>query len=123
MKNATFENIQAIIFGVLRGESQSSIGERLGLHRQTVKKIMDSPEFQSTVDTLEALFMGGMLTKERQQKNAIILKAYQMSHPYREDVLKTARQIAYEKYSEPGNHIGIEAEDIENFCKDFNIDF
>ena len=123
MKNATPDNIQAIIFGVLHGDSQAKIGESLNLHRQTVKKIFDSPEFQSAVESLEKLFMSETITDERKKKNAIILKAMSMSHLDHDDVLRTAQQIAYEKYSDPGSQIFIEMEDVDNFCQDFNIVF
>ena len=123
MKNATPANIQAIIFGVLRGESQSKIGESLGLHRQTVKKVFDSPEFRSTVASLEKLFMREPITEERKKKNAVVLKAMSMSHLDRDDVLRTAQQIAYEKYSDPDSQLFIEMQDVDNFCQDFNIVF
>ena len=123
MKNATSENIQAIIFGILRGESQGTIGERLGLHRQTVKKIFDSPEFKATVASLEKLFMRGTITDERKSKNAVILKAMSMSHLDREDVLRTAEQIAHECYADSDSHLFVEMEDVDNFCQDFNIVF
>ena len=123
MKNATSANIQAIIFGVLRGESQSQIGESLGLHRQTVKKVFDSPEFRSTVDVLEKLFMREPITDERKKKNAVVLKAMSMSHLDRDDVLRTAQQIAHQYYADSDSHIFIEMKDVENFCQDFNIVF
>lgn len=123
MKNATPDNIQAIIFGVLRGESQSQIGESLGLHRQTVKKVFDSPEFRSTVASLENFFMREPITEERNRKNAVVLKAMSMSHLDRNDVLKTAQQIAYQYYADSDSPIFIEMEDVDNFCQDFNIVF
>ena len=123
MKNATPANIQAIIFGVLRGESQSAIGESLGLHRQTVKKVFDSPEFRSTVVSLESFFMREPVTDERKRKNAVVLKAMSMSHMDRNDVLKTAQQIAHQYYADSDSHIFIEMEDVDNFCQDFNIVF
>ena len=63
------------------------------------------------------------ITEERKKKNAVVLKAMSMSHLDRDDVLRTAQQIAYEKYSDPDSQLFIEMQDVDNFCQDFNIVF
>ncbi len=73
MKDATTENIQAIIIARLRGESQENIGKRLGIHRETVNRIMNLRTYRAMVDSVEYIFMTVPLEEERQRKNAIIL--------------------------------------------------
>ena len=40
MTKTTPDTINAILSRTLRGETQSSIADALGIHRQTVKKVM-----------------------------------------------------------------------------------
>ena len=63
------------------------------------------------------------LEEERQRKNAIILRAMSMSHLDKDDVLKTAQQLSPEYYSDPHDHLFVEMQDVEAFCKDFHIIF
>ena len=121
MKNSRIENIQVIILGILRGQSQSSIGDSLGLHRQTVSKVMGSPGFQSTVDILEKFLMNHLVDDERKKKNGVILKAIQMSHLDKADILKTAQQLARQYYSDPGEYLSVVMEDVDDFCEAFHI--
>ena len=121
MKHATTENIQAIIIATLRGESQEAIGERLGIHRQTVKRIMNLRDYRTMVDAVEHIFMTVPLEEERQRKNAIILRVMSMSHMDKDDVLKTAQQLASEYYSDLHQHLFVDMQDVENFCRDFHI--
>ena len=125
VKSRDPENINMILVLSMRELTHSAIASELGLHRQTVKKIVESEAYQKLVAETEERLLSEQSERssERRRKNGVILKAYQMSHPYRDQVLETARKIADEKYPEPGEHISVEIEDIDNFCKDLNIDF
>ena len=124
VKSRDPENINRILVLSMRGLTHSAIASELGIHRQTVKKVVESEAYQSRVAEMEKLMSEQVDRSEnRRRKNGVILKAYQMSHPYRDQVLEIARKIADEKYPEPGEHISVEIEDIENFCNDLNIDF
>ncbi len=46
-----------------------------------------------------------------------------MSHLDKDDVLKTAQQLSSEYYSDPHDHLFVEMQDVESFCKDFHIIF
>ena len=49
------ENIDAILLRVARGEKLSAIGVALGMHRQTVAKVVASEAYQKRVAFLEKL--------------------------------------------------------------------
>ena len=123
MHKATDENITAIFWGLARGLTHSAIGEQLGIHRQTVKKIVDSDVYKTFVAEMETFFSRDPMDSMRQKKNTIVLKALMMSHMTREDVLKTAQSLAYDYHTSAGTPIHIEMEDINNFCEDFGIIF
>ena len=123
MNKATDENITAIFWGLARGLTHSAIAEGLGIHRQTVKKIVDSDVYQARVAEMEALFLREPMDSMRQKKNTVVLKALMMSHMTREAVLKMAQSLAYDYHAKSGSPIHIEMEDVDNFCEDFGIIF